>query len=149
MGRYITTSDAYARYRELININSVTNLDSHHIYYAEIELDSMLSRCYTVPFSSNNITAKDLAIDLTYLRSANFKFEDREKFRVQIMQKINELCSGQSSMILTDGTSTATVGGTIWSNTEDYRNTFSVIDNEMTHIDSSQQWNETQDRLNS
>ena len=82
MGRYCTSSDCIARYNRLSKIDSAqTEIDSHFISFAENELDGLLSPKFTVPFSSNNVTAKDLAIDLTYLRAGNLKFEERNSFK--------------------------------------------------------------------
>jgi len=44
-----------------------SELNSHHLLFASARLDSLLAPYFSVPFSANNATARDLAIDLAYL----------------------------------------------------------------------------------
>ena len=103
------------------------------VVYAESELNRRLSSCYDIPFSSNNITAKDLTIDIAFANTQ--KFKDVEMYST-IMEHINDitdkLCGGLASMIddagvaiLPTGTSSS---GKIYSSTKDYHPIFDMGD---------------------
>lgn len=146
MGRYVNSSDLFTRYPELIRVNSTTAIESAYVLYAENELDGMMASHFTVPFSSNNITAKDLANDLTYLKANNFKSEDRKSFRDEIMERIKRLKDGAERMVLSDGTTIDSVGETIWSTTQDYNSVFGMDGVEHFIVDSTQIIDERNDR---
>jgi len=93
---------------------------------------------FTVPFSSNNITAKDLAIDLTYIRVANLKLEDRDGFRKEIKERIKMIQVGDMVMMTTSGTSASTSDAQGWSTTKDYHPVFGMGDIVDFRVDSSE-----------
>jgi hypothetical protein len=126
MGRYVNSADLFIRYPELIRVNSTTAIESSYVWYAENELDGLMASHFTVPFSSNNITARDLANDFTYLKANNFKAEDRERFREELFERVKRLKDGVERMVLSDGTTIDSVGETIWSTSQDYPPTFGV-----------------------
>ena len=67
---YVTYSDCVVRYpilEEWPGANMAVN--SHLIYYGEVELNSKLAPKYTVPFSPAPPVIKDLAIDFAYMKS--------------------------------------------------------------------------------
>lgn len=138
MGRYVNSADLFTRYPELTRINSTTAIESAYVYYVENELDGIMASHFTVPFSSNNITAKDLANDMTYLKANNFKNEDRKSFREEIMDRIKRLKEGAERMILSDGTTVESVGDTLWSSTQDYHSVFGLDSTEHFVVDSNQ-----------
>lgn len=145
MGRYITYSDLAARYADIDRISSA-DVDSYHIVFAENELDGMLSSRFTVPFSSNNLTAKDLSMDLAYLRVGNFSIENRKILRDEVMARIERLKRGSEDMLLDDGTTLQTVGETVWSNTQDYHPVFGMHDSKWLSISSEQLEDEEDER---
>ena len=149
MGRYINWDDVTDRYSLLAkgSYAGADEVDSAHITYAENELDALLASTFTVPFSSNNLTAKDLSIDLTYCRVGNFKLKEQKEFKEMIMDKINMLKNGDMSMI-TDSGDVLTTGGTtqIWSSTEDYHPVFGMGDTIQFEVDSSRIIDEENDR---
>lgn len=130
MGRYIDFDDVVNRYREVSrNDRDATTVNSDFIRYAEDELDSRLSPYYTVPFSSNNITAKDLSIDLAYLKI--FRFKDVEKASAvdsYIAMRINALASGKASMMTSSGDVITPDGlaSKFYSTTQDYSPVFGM-----------------------
>jgi len=65
MGRYIEFDDLIKRYRRVDTKGGADEVDPL-IVFAENMLDGMLGSHFVVPFSSNNATARDLAIDITY-----------------------------------------------------------------------------------
>lgn len=149
MGRYINWDDVTDRYRVLTKDtkDGSSEINSAFITYAERELDSLLAPAFTVPFSSNNITVKDLAIDLTYCRAGNFKFSEQKEFKEMIMETIEKLKNGEMSMITDSGDVIDTSGSTAaWSSTEDYHPIFGHGPTEHFEVDSSQVISEENDR---
>jgi len=149
MGRYIDWDDITDRYSVLTkgNYAGSAEVDSAHIVYAENELDALLASTFTVPFSSNNLTAKDLSIDLTYCRVGNFKISERKEFKEEIMEKINMLKNGEMSMITDSGDVLTTTGTTqAWSSTEDYHPVFGLGNEIQFQADSSRIIDEENDR---
>jgi hypothetical protein len=146
MGRYVNSSDLFTRYPELIRVNSTTAVESAYVLYAENELDGLMASHFTVPFSSNNLTARDLANDFTYLKANNFKAEDRERFRTELYERVQRLKDGAERMVLSDSTTLESVGETIYSTTQDYHPVFGLDRTESFVVDSSQIVNERSDR---
>lgn len=144
MGRYCTSSDCASRYERLTTVaNSWTIvINSHFIFYAENELDSKLASKFTVPFSSNNVTVKDLSIDMTYIRAGNLKAEEREELMEHVKYRINGLLDGSLSMLTTSGDAIAGVGETVWSNTQGYHPVFGIGDTKDFRVDSEQVYDE-------
>ncbi len=104
-------------------------VNSYHSPMAQAEIEGLLSTHYTVPFSSNNITAKDLVSKLVYSRLAPMKESERREIRTELYERIDRLKSGEEQMITTSGDILAPgVSGTVWSNTQDYHPTFTQDD---------------------
>lgn len=134
MGRYTTFDEVKNRY-SIARDDGPSNVESTYIFFAESELDSLLAPYFATPFSSDNITAKDLAIDLTYYRLSNFKVAERQEFRDMVMSRIDGIIKGDEAMITTSGTTINTLGGTVYSNTMNYHPTFSMLDAEEQLVD--------------
>lgn len=142
MGRYIKWDDVSGRYPEMAKIDA-TDAASSHIPYAENEVDARLSGSYTVPFSSNNITAKDLAIDHVMMRY--WMLRNKEKYDLihdMLDERIKRLSSGAEAMITTSGDTVGFIGDMVYSTTMNYKPTFTMADDLITHVDSSRQLNE-------
>jgi len=146
MGRYIEWDDVIHRYANAERSGGASEVGSAFIAYAEAELDGMMTGFYSVPFSSNNLTAKDLSIDLTYLRIATFKDKQRKQFKDEIDKRINDLRVGNSSMLTTSGDVLNSVGEVAYSNTMNYEPVFGMGNVEDFHVDSGQLYDEEQAR---
>ena len=127
MGRYIDWDDVVNRYRTISDRDS-TEINTSFILYAEAEVDGRLATKYSVPFSSNNITAKDLAIDITYIKAGNLNIEETERLQKMVDDKFKRLLEGEEVMLLADGIAlSADVGGTVYSTTQDYHPVFGLL----------------------
>lgn len=104
MGRYaVFSNDVINRYpRVLTDSRAVSTLDEAYLAPAEFELDAKLSPWFTVPFSSNNQTAKDLTIDMTVIRMGTYK-ERIEDLQKSVDARIQALIAGTMVMITTSG----------------------------------------------
>lgn len=135
----IDWSDVNRRYPETLKIADATQADSSWVMYATAELHARLARGFTVPFSSNNLTAKDLAIDLTFAKV--YRYKDNEKAAAvtsYVAGQIEMLLAGTMQMLTTSGDGIATVGGPVFSTTQDYHPTFGVGPTEYAVVSSSE-----------
>lgn len=134
----ITYETIAARYSELARALDATVVNSVHIPFAQAELEGKLGVGFTVPFSSNNLTAQDLCVDLVYARVYQFSAPDKvEKVREHIEARCMALLSGREDMKLIDGTlvhSTA-VASAMWSRLGSYHPTFGMDEPEDQCID--------------
>lgn len=130
-GRYITWSgDVLVRYRDLASlVYSDGPADSAYIYFGEAWVDAQLARYFATPFSSNNVTAKDLAVDAVFLRAVGPQDSARAKqIRERMEQSVADLIAGRMQMVTDSGDLLSTAGEPVYSTTEDYHPTFGVGD---------------------
>ena len=125
MGRYIRWNNVVGRYSSLSDIGGADDVSSNYIQYAEVEIDGRLAPKFTTPFSSNNLTVKDLCIDLVYAKAGNLNIEDYDKLMDRIDKRIERLLAGEENMMTNSGdTLQQSIGGTVWSSTQNYTPTF-------------------------
>ena len=114
-------------------------VNSFHTPMAQSEIEGLLSTHYTVPFSSNNLTAKDLVSRLCYSRLASLDEEERRAIRTELYERIERLKNGEEQMLTSSGTVLQpNVAGTAWTENEDYHPIFTQDDPLMWEVDSSQ-----------
>lgn len=146
MGRYISAAEVIARHPKVVS-TGVDNVESHFLLYAESDLDAKLLPHFAAEdITSNNLTVKDLAIELTYLRIGNLKVSDHDKRMEALKKRVQSIIDGEAFMITTSGTQIKTVGGAVFSTTETFHPTFGVGDIEDFIVDSSQQLSEENER---
>lgn len=134
----ISYADVIARYPEQTVLKDATQVNCNYIPFAVAEIESRLAPRFTVPFSSNNITAKDLMIDATYL--AIYRFKDPKKVEMvgkHLDDRIAKLLAGKADMIVSSGSPIVSVGGTVFGTTEDYNPVFTMMPIEDAAVDSS------------
>lgn len=123
----INYGDLVARYPEQVSNKDATQVNCYYIPYAVADIESRLSPRFTVPFSNNNLTAKDLMIDATYLQI--YRFKDPKKaaeVEKSLSSKIDKLLAGKADMIVTSGDPLVSIGGTVYSTTENYHPVFGM-----------------------
>jgi len=120
---YINYGDLVGRYKELAGIGGAVEINSHYIHYAERQIEARLGNFFTAPFSDNNITIKDLCIDMTYARYYSAQEKGTDKLKA-IKETIAELINGTAAMVTDDGTIVQTDGASAFSSTEQYTPTF-------------------------
>lgn len=125
MGKYIEWDDAVSRYSIIGDKAGASSVGSNYIGYAEAEVEGKLAPGFSIPFSSNNITVKDLCIDTTLYKTLQFKdTEKAEKILESIDGKIAKLLSGEMAMVSDSGTAINKDNDTAWSGTQNYAPTF-------------------------
>lgn len=116
---YATSAEFNARYTTKLDD---TELSSHYLPYASTRLDEALAPYFSVPFSGNNLTARDLTIDMAYLMILQRSKEpqDSQALRNQLGQNIEALAQGSRAMMTTSGEVlyAQLPSGYVWSNTE-------------------------------
>lgn len=103
MGRYITWDSVHERYGDIEGVGDSQEVERAFLQPAEYELDARLSSRYTTPFESNNETAKDLSIDITYLKAMPTRNKNWERIDKYVDKRITMLLKGQMGMITTSG----------------------------------------------
>jgi hypothetical protein len=142
---YITYSELSVRYPLVdrwVGAGDASTVNSHLIYYAQAEVDALLTPEFSTPFSSNvPAVVKDLTLEMCKVRIvADQDAALSAKLRESLMDRIKAL--KESNLIGADGT-VLTPGGPgaeIWSNTMTYHPTHSMLDaeSEYTRISSEQ-----------
>lgn len=134
---YITQEELVGRYGEFLKIGGDADVTSHHIAGAERKLNSMLGTVFTVPFSSNNLTAKELTIQLTYVQYwESRKPEKVEETKKSLFQWIDDLRNGLASMDVGSGDGLyASSANAPYSSTSQYHPTFGHGDIENMIVD--------------
>ncbi|MDH4247407.1 MAG: hypothetical protein OEW39_06295 [Deltaproteobacteria bacterium] len=122
---YATYSDFNARYATRLDPAEVA---SHYLPYAAARLEALLAPGFTAPFSTNNLTARDLTLDLAYLLMLQRHREqgDREGLERMVLRRIRALNEGQEAMQTTSGESlfARAASGVVWGSTAPYRTVF-------------------------
>ncbi len=145
-GRYIDWSAIADRYPTVGDL-SESDVTTPYIVPSEFEIDAMLATHFTVPFSSNNYTVHDLAIDWTYARLIKRAHPDLSKMVMdEVKGKIMDLKTGKAVMLTNSFDSVGAVGDLIFSTTQDYPPTFGVGHDADMLISSEQLYDEQQDR---
>lgn len=147
MGRYIAWSDVTARYARLTTLaNSSAALQDSFIQGAESEVDGRLARAFTPPFSDNNATVKDLAIDVTFLKTGVLNAEEYERMLTRIDKRFERLINGTEVMATTSGDLLAGDVAQAWSNTQDFHPAFGYLEPQEQGFDQDQLEDEASDR---
>lgn len=139
MGRYITWADVTARYHRLTTLpNSSAALHESFIAGAEAEVDGRLAAAYTPPFEDTNQTVRDLAVDVTFLKTGVLNQEEYDRMLARIDKRFERLLIGSEKMITTSGDLLAGGISQAWSNTMDHHSAFGYLDEPELNFDQDQ-----------
>lgn len=145
MGRYCTVDQVVQRFPRATDVQSYgLTVESSYIYYAEADLDRRLAPYFTTPFSSNNVTATDLSIDMSYAKL--IIYDDPDKYAAimgQVDTVIGDLIAGTAAMQTSSGDLVlSSTGNGAWSNTSSYHSAFGMGDFPLFQVDSAQLYDE-------
>lgn len=147
MSPLINWSDVNRRYPETLKVADATQADSSWVPFAIAELHARLAPGFTVPFSDNNMTAKDLAIDLVYAKVYRFKdTEKAEAVMAYVNDQIDKLLDGNMSMLTSSGDVLSSVGGTVHVTNGDYHPVHGIGPIEYSVVSSAQIIDEENER---
>lgn len=143
MARYIKWNDIVSRYKRIADVVGDVEAEDNYIRYAEAYVDGVLAPAFTIPFSNNNATVKDLCIDVAFAKSIMFSDEDKaEKMMTYVGSYMGALKDGSMIMIVGSGETIAMKGEPVYARDKDYTPVFgkgNIID---FAVDSSQLWDE-------
>lgn len=143
---FITWQDVTARYPELDKLQNGTSQEVRDglIAMAEAGIHARLAAKYSVPFTSANYTAKDLAVDLLYIQTNMTRVPEKAAaLKESLDERIAALLDGNAQMVTVAGTiAAATVDGTVWSDTMTYPPTFGMSDIEKSVVSSERLYDE-------
>jgi hypothetical protein len=133
MGKVITSwQDVTIVYPELATLKDATSPERQAsiIERAEAEVHGRLSVNFSTPFSSTNLTAKSLMIDMVYIQNVLSKQPVKGKtIKDYVDERIKALCNGTAQMVTVGGTIAQTASGDpVWSSTMMYHPTFGAGD---------------------
>lgn len=143
MARYIEWDDVVNRYKRFSDRVADNEAEDIYIQYAEAQVDGMLAPSFSIPFSSNNATVRDLCIDVAFAKS--IMFDEREKaesIMTHVGSYVGALKDGSMSMIVGSGTSVVMQGEPVYSENMEYTKVFGKGDITNFVVDSSQLWDE-------
>lgn len=157
---YIDYNELLTRYPDLLTWGSSadvssyganqTQVDNQLIAYSDAEVNARLAVAYSVPFSANHLTVKDLSMDLAYVNA--YKNTDPDKVEV-IMSNVNSrfqrLIDGDEYIMTGSGTIAPTGSAEgIWDSNMDYAPTMSMLnaENSLSHVSSERLQAETDER---
>lgn len=140
---YVTWADVVNKYPSVSKTSGAMDVTSSYILAAEARVNGFFSGFFTVPFSSNNITAKDLVVDLVFSGVGNQKIKDAKEMRDEVLERMKAIRDGEEGMYLVDGTTMTTdIGGSIYSSTQNYNPIFGMSPIEYSEIDSGAVYDE-------
>jgi len=141
---YASFDEFSARYPTRLAEAEVT---SHFLAPAAQRLEAMLAGWFSVPFSGNNLTAKDLAIDLAQLlllqRSKDLR--DWQSLAAHLERRVMDLREGREAMMTASGEAIHRLPhGSVWSSTQDFKPIFDLRGAEAQRVDPGQLADEEQ-----
>lgn len=132
---YATYSDFAERYPTRLGAAEVT---SHFLAPAARRLDAMLAGWFSVPFSANNVTARDLTLDLAQLLilQRSKSPQDGEALARSVTERVAALRNGSAAMVTDSGDALHRSGeGGVWSSTRAYKPVFDLRDAPAQRVD--------------
>jgi hypothetical protein len=132
---YASYAEFHARYPTRL---SEAEVSSHFLGPASRRLDALLAGWFNVPFSDNNLTAKDLTIDLAQmlLLQRSKEPQDWQALAGRIEQRAEDLREGREAMITSSGEAIHRIPhGAVWSSTQEFKPVFDLRRAEQQHVD--------------
>lgn len=139
MAAFLEWTDCTARYPELDKLSTTPSNQATLIAQAEAYLHGQLAGTFTTPFSSNNMTARELAVDVLFWQTHKARIPDRAAAVYETLKdSIEALKSGASSMVTTSGSFLSAPTEALWSSTQGYNPTFTTDNETRWAVDSNQ-----------
>ena len=128
----MTTYATYSEFTQVYSLQGITEaqINSYWLPHGALRVNEELGGLFTIPFSDNNQSAKDLSIHYAYLGilTRTQKTDDSDELEEQLDKRIQTIIE-RNAMVLTDG-SRLSVDGSIqhevWSNTQDFKPVFDM-----------------------
>ena len=115
------------------------DLSGYWLPHGALRVNEALGSCFSIPFGSNNETAKDISLSYAWLglMVRTRPTADSQEIKREVEKRVADICSGSAPMVLTDGTAiyADSTGDQIYSNTMRYKPTFDVRPALRQHVD--------------
>ena len=137
----MTPYATYAQFTAVYSLAGVpqAQVESYWLVMGTAWVNEQLGRYYTVPFSTNNLTARDLCIQHAAfrVRQRTLKAEDSEELGAELRRRVKGLAAGDPMMLDDDTLLYPSGGGTaaVWSNTMEHKPTFDLREPEAQRVD--------------
>lgn len=139
MATFLTWADVKLRYPEMDKLGITSAQLDSIVDFAEAYVHGALAAVYTVPFSTTNLTARDLGADAAFWQIQQSKSPEKaQSVYARMKERIEALRMGNEQMTTTSGATVSRVGETIWSSTQAYLPTFTMDDETRWGVDSAQ-----------
>lgn len=135
----------YATYSEFTQVYSAKGIDetlinSSWLPHGALRVNEALGGAFTIPFSDNNQTAKDLSIHFAYLGILNRtrNQDDSGELRAYLQQRVTDITCYNHPMITDTGEALYAGKPTtfnVFGSTADYKNTFDMRDAKDQRVD--------------
>ena len=136
MANYATLNEFLGRFPNT-RVSS-TDLNDTWLTLGTTRVNEALGKCFTIPFSSNNQTAKELSIEFAYLGILQrTRAADSDEMLQLVTERVTNICSGNAPMVTTGGDAIFATGvnNSVWSNTKGFNPTFDMRRAERQRID--------------
>lgn len=136
MTSYATYSEMLQRYPAVEGRKGgATSVNSDLLHRATNYVNGRLSPLYSVPFSDTPLTVKDITMDVAYYYFLlDVDGKKAKAFReTEIDQRLKGIVEGREAIMTGSGTLGQSTDNVVWSSTEDYPPTFSMLDAEDSH----------------
>jgi hypothetical protein len=128
-GRYITWDDVVHRYTDFSDFGGAVKAASHYIAAAEARIDGLLGSHFSIPFSNNNVTVRELSIDAAFMHAARgLSKEEYARINDRIMDTVTMLKAGDMVMVIGSGQIHRSDISRAWSSNQDYHPVFGMHD---------------------
>ena len=127
MGNYADWEDVTSRYPKVNDVADADELQASYVEGVEAWMDSYLAKQFTTPVSGTPPLLKDICIDLVYCKVAFNREKGIPKLKEDTLMILKDICSNAILMSDSDGTVITSNGQAVWSTTEDYDATFSML----------------------
>ncbi|MDH4225120.1 MAG: hypothetical protein OEW12_05695 [Deltaproteobacteria bacterium] len=124
---YATLADFNGRYATRL---TDAEISSHVLPYGSARLETLLAHGFTVPFSNNNVTARDMALDLSYLLVLRRGKApgDYKPLEEAVEKRIQALLEGREAMMTDGGQPLFSSIPRVWGSTSAFKPVFGLGD---------------------
>lgn len=135
MGNYADWGDVAGRYPKIASVAGGEELQESFIAGTEAIINSYLAKQFTTPLTGKPPLLTDITIDMVYAKAMVHKDKASETIWERAMAILQNILAGEVLLVDSDGAAVSTLGGAVWSSTEDYFDSFSMLGALYDHVD--------------
>ena len=135
MGNYCDWADVVAQYPQASKGADAPEMGDSFITGVEAVMDSFLTKVFTTPVTDSPPLLKTICIDLVYAKIAFNKDKGVTKLREETIGMLKALVEGTVLLLDSSGTVIDSAGPAVWSTTQDYFDSFSMLGGDRDLVD--------------